>query len=99
MVVPVRGKCLILLALGLVALGLMAPATPAGADPAGANSGISSSSKWRAMDGCGKESFQKFPDYTTEASAKRDAFMRDCLQSKNLPPRASESSRSVAPAK
>jgi len=43
---------------------------------------------WTQNDNCGKESFQKFPDYTTEGAAQRDAYMRECLRRHHLPPRA-----------
>jgi len=43
---------------------------------------------WAQSDNCGKESFRKFPDYTTEGAAKRDAYMRECLRKHRLPPRA-----------
>jgi hypothetical protein len=42
---------------------------------------------WAKSDLCGKESFQKFPDYTAEGAAKRDSYMRDCLRKNRLPPR------------
>lgn len=47
-----------------------------------------SNKMWTRSDNCGKESFQKFPDYTTEGATKRDAYMRDCLRKHHLPPRA-----------
>ena len=47
-----------------------------------------SNKMWSQSDTCGKESFQKFPDYTTEGAANRDAYMRNCLRKHHLPPRA-----------
>ncbi|HXP75694.1 MAG TPA: hypothetical protein VN823_16245 [Stellaceae bacterium] len=46
-----------------------------------------SNKMWNQNDTCGKESFQKFPDYTAEGAAKRDAYMRECLRKHHLPPR------------
>lgn len=46
-----------------------------------------SNKMWNQNDSCGKESFRKFPDFTTEAAASRDAYMRDCLRKHHLPPR------------
>ena len=46
-----------------------------------------SNTKWTQNDNCGKESFLKFPDFTVEAAASRDAYMRDCLRKRHLPPR------------
>lgn len=46
-----------------------------------------SNKMWNRSDICGKESFQKFPDYTAEGAAKRDAYMRECLRKHHLPPR------------
>ncbi len=42
---------------------------------------------WEQNDMCGKESFRKFPDFTAEAAAARDTYMRDCLRKHHLPPR------------
>ena len=42
---------------------------------------------FKLMDQCAKEAQQAFPDFTTEAQAKRDAKLKECLASKNLPPR------------
>jgi hypothetical protein len=47
-----------------------------------------SNKMWAESDNCGKESFQKFPDYTAEGARNRDAFMRDCLRKHHLPPRS-----------
>jgi hypothetical protein len=47
-----------------------------------------STKMWRQSDTCGKESFQKFPDYTTEGAANRDVYMRECLRRHHLAPRA-----------
>ena len=47
-----------------------------------------SNKMWTQSDICGKESFQKFPDYTAEGAANRDAYMRECLRRHGLPPRA-----------
>ena len=46
-----------------------------------------SNKKWTQNDICGKESFRKYPDYTAESAAKRDAYMRECLRKNRLPPR------------
>ncbi|HEV2334181.1 MAG TPA: hypothetical protein VGS13_01660 [Stellaceae bacterium] len=43
---------------------------------------------WNAMDQCAKEAQAAFPDFTAEAYAKRDAKEKECLQAKNLAPRA-----------
>jgi hypothetical protein len=47
-----------------------------------------SNKKWAQNDTCGKESFHKFPDYTVEGAARRDAYMRECLRKNRLPPRS-----------
>jgi len=46
-----------------------------------------SNKMWNQNDICGKESFQKFSDYTADGALKRDAYMRDCLRKHHLPPR------------
>lgn len=48
---------------------------------------------WTESDKCSKQAFERFPDYTPEDSAKRDAFTRRCLNARNLP------GRSAAPSK
>ena len=44
---------------------------------------------WTASDRCAQAARKAFPDYTAEANAKRDAQMKQCLASGNLPPRES----------
>jgi hypothetical protein len=44
--------------------------------------------KWSLTDQCAREAQAAFPDYSAEAVAKRDAKLNECLQSKDLPPRA-----------
>jgi hypothetical protein len=44
--------------------------------------------KWALMDQCEREAQAAFPDYSAEAVAKRDAKLNECLESKDLPPRA-----------
>jgi hypothetical protein len=43
--------------------------------------------KWKAMDACAVQAQAAFPDFTAEANAKRDAKLKECLASQNLPPR------------
>jgi hypothetical protein len=51
------------------------------------NPGTQTMKNFKQMDQCAKEAQQAFPDFTTEAQAKRDAKLKECLASKNLPPR------------
>jgi hypothetical protein len=44
--------------------------------------------KWAVMDQCEREAQAAFPDYSADAVAKRDAKLNECLESKDLPPRA-----------
>jgi hypothetical protein len=67
-------------ALGLLAL-LFASAGRA------SNPGTQTLKNFKLMDQCAKEAQQAFPDFTTEAQTKRDAKLKECLASKNLPPR------------
>lgn len=69
--------------LGAVAIAAMLAASGANAD----TRLETSNKKWTQMDTCSRQSFQKFPDYTVEGSAKRDAYVRDCLRTHRLPPR------------
>src|SRR5215208_1601192 len=45
--------------------------------------------KWKAMDVCTRQAQAAYPDFTTEANAKRDAKLKECLAGQNLPPRES----------
>ena len=40
---------------------------------------------WSKMDRCAHEAQKKYPDYTRESNAKREAFRRLCLRKENLP--------------
>jgi len=42
--------------------------------------------RWHTADDCNREAFKKYPDYTQEGAAKRDAFLRACLRDHRLPP-------------
>jgi hypothetical protein len=47
--------------------------------------------RWKAMDICAVEAQRAFPDFTAESNAKRDAKLKECLASRNLPPRGTPS--------
>jgi hypothetical protein len=68
------------IALSLLTL-LLAPA----ARPS--QQGVQATKNWKSMDQCAKEAQLAFPDYTAEASAKREIKLKECLEGKNLPPR------------
>jgi erythromycin esterase-like protein len=42
---------------------------------------------WKQMDLCAKQAQAAFPDFTAASNAMRDTKMKECLESKNLPPR------------
>ena len=69
-------------AAALVLLCLIASAAAQASQP-----GNQTLKNFKVMDQCAKEAQQAFPDFTTEAQAKRDAKLKECLASKNLPPR------------
>jgi hypothetical protein len=48
-------------------------------------------SKWQSMDKCAIEAQRLFPEFTAEANAKRDAKLKECLATQNLPPRETAS--------
>jgi hypothetical protein len=70
------------LAVAPVLLALFASAAGQASNP-----GNQTLKNFKLMDQCAKEAQQAFPDFTTEAQAKRDAKLKECLASKNLPPR------------
>jgi len=66
-------------------LALTASAAMAGMGPD--NTRIDAPTKrWHAADDCSREAFKKYPDYTQEGAAKRDAYLRQCLRDHRLPP-------------
>jgi len=44
--------------------------------------------KWQAADKCARQAQTMYPDFTAVDQAKRNAQLRTCLESENLPPRA-----------
>jgi hypothetical protein len=49
--------------------------------------GVQATKNWKTMDQCAKQAQTAFPDYTTDANAKREAKLKECLEGKNMPPR------------
>lgn len=43
---------------------------------------------WNDSDKCAKQAAERYPDYTAEELARRDAFLRRCLNARGLPGRA-----------
>jgi hypothetical protein len=76
--------------LSLATALLLGAAAMAVALPAAATTNQRTAQKaWTDSDKCAKEAFEKYPDYTPEETAKRDAFTRRCLNGRNLPGRSS----------
>ncbi len=42
---------------------------------------------WKTGDNCAKQAQTAFPDFTPEANAKRDAKLKECLETNHLAPR------------
>jgi hypothetical protein len=40
---------------------------------------------WKQGDVCARDAFKKFPDYTVESNAKREAARQACLRDHHLP--------------
>jgi hypothetical protein len=59
----------------------------AGTAAAATQQGVSAMAKWKVMDKCAKQAQEAFPDFTTDAEAKRQASLQQCLDAGNLPPR------------
>lgn len=49
--------------------------------------GVQAMVNWKLMDKCTRQAQAAFPDFTAESNAKRDASLKACLSSENLPPR------------
>ena len=43
---------------------------------------------WKTMDSCAKQAQTAYPDFSAESNAKRDARLKECLNTYGLPPRA-----------
>jgi hypothetical protein len=54
---------------------------PAGAD----DKWQQSNAKWKLADKCARLAAAKYPDYTPESLAKREAMRRNCLRASNIP--------------
>lgn len=67
----------------LLALAAIFAAAPAGAS----QQGVTAMKNWQVMDLCAKQAQAAFPDFTADATAKREAREKQCLEEKNLPPR------------
>jgi hypothetical protein len=42
---------------------------------------------WKTGDTCARQAQTAFPDFTPEANAKRDAKLKECLETNHLAPR------------
>jgi hypothetical protein len=67
-------------AIGL-AVAIVVAHAPARADQIQRNA----SAAWKLGDRCAQDAFKKFPDYTPESNAKREAARRACLRDHRLP--------------
>jgi hypothetical protein len=68
-------------AVALVALLLIPAAASA------SQQGVVVLQRWKLADKCTQQAQAAFPDYTPEATAKREAKLKECLNGQNLPPR------------
>jgi hypothetical protein len=59
----------------------------AGTAAAATQEGMTAIVNWKAMDNCARQAQAAFPDFTPESNAKRNAKLKECLESSNLPPR------------
>jgi hypothetical protein len=51
---------------------------PTGAALAESSTAIQAQKSWLRGDKCAADAFKRFPDYTAEQNAKRDAYIRQC---------------------
>jgi hypothetical protein len=54
--------------------------------------GVNAMLGWKTMDSCAKQAQARYPDFTADSNAKRDAMLKACLQQNNLPPRQLDTS-------
>jgi hypothetical protein len=66
----------------LLAAAMMLVAGPAAAT----QQGLTAIANWKQMDNCARQAQAAFPDFTADSNAKRDARLKQCLESSNLPP-------------
>ena len=70
------------LAPAVILLALAVPAAAFATDR-----GVQVMKNWKSSDQCARDAQAAFPDFTAEATAKRDAKLKECLAGRNLPPR------------
>jgi hypothetical protein len=58
-----------------------------GAAQATSQQGAGVMRNWKSGDNCAKQAQTAFPDFTPEANAKRDAKLKECLETNHLAPR------------
>jgi hypothetical protein len=58
-----------------------------GAAQAISQQGVGVMRNWKTGDTCAKQAQSAFPDFTPEANAKRDAKLKECLETNHLAPR------------
>jgi hypothetical protein len=74
---------------GLTVTAFLAVAALPAAAMAYTSYGQGTMHNWTASNRCAQAAQKAFPDYTPESNAKRDAQLKQCLASGNLPPRPS----------
>lgn len=79
--------------LSLAAALLMLALAPADAlaqyaDEAASSQILTNQRTWQAEDRCNANAWRQYPDYTKEASAKRERAFKICQMSGQYPPRA-----------
>jgi hypothetical protein len=75
-----------LLAFAFASAGVRAQVTPDQA--ATASQVLNNQRVWQAEDKCNEIAWKQYPDYTKEASAKRERAFKLCQMSGQFPPRA-----------
>jgi|HubBroStandDraft_3_1064219.scaffolds.fasta_scaffold440308_1 hypothetical protein len=73
---------------------VIALTVPVAAMATGTSQGLQMMRNWVSSDRCMQAAQKKFPDYTADAIAQREAMIKQCLASSNLPPR-----EAIAPGK
>ncbi len=79
----------------VLVIAFAALSLPARADMNQTNAGAA----WRQADRCAQEALQKYPDYTPDSNAKREAARRACLRNHHLPAPSSAAAPPAEPGK
>jgi hypothetical protein len=76
----------------LVALAVGALVLASAGTAMATQAGVNAMLGWKTADSCAKQAQTRYPDFTADSNAKRDAMLKACLEQNELPPRQFDTS-------